>query len=422
MGNGMINNEAYVRNRNFVTRFRKGFFMTLKNINIKYIFEYKLFFLFNIVCLLNIVIGDFAMGVPCAILIIISILINGRCLGILSKDKLYAAYIFFCLISVALYIYSQRSIVVFIASISYNFIPSLLYLVGADVAKKDNKRIAINSMFNTCVFIMGFGLFFYLFMSDFYYDYIGQPLETYTWGIKDYRFGSYLTSLIIGSLCVACFPMFMHTIKDRSKIWNAVSISFIMLSLVLCMQRAAWYATAVMIFGAFLLNKAKLSLKVKYFLCVLFFFIFLFIFRKIIFTESQINMFISRISNISFTKMAGSRALQWKRAINAFTRFPIGYGLGAYGTKAGNYGYECIYDGNYFRILVELGLFGMTLFMSLLIRAIYRAYKRKKIYIALLLFGFALHAIGTNVFDLFFCSFVFWFMLGYASYTKKGIN
>lgn len=377
--------------------------------------RYYLFPIINIICIICTFCGHTGMGKPCSILILFSIVIDKRTVNYLQRDKLFSLYIVFCIASGLLFFVSRRTLIVYLAAFSYNIIPSLLYLKGASMTEDYSPDEVSKPIFGTCVFLMGFGLFFYIFFSDFYYEYIGQSIETYMWRLADYRFGSYLTSLILGSICASSIPLYYATIKTRSRLSNIICLLIIILSLILCMQRSAWVCAVVAFWGILFTEKNKGDKNIKYILGIICVLIIVINLRDYFFTTEQLNHFLGRISLTSLAQMGGERIAQWQRAIDAFVKMPIGYGIGAYGNKAGQFGFDCVYDGNYFRILVELGIVGTFLFVLLLIRAMYRSYMRGNRYIFFLLLLFSLQAIGTNVFDLFFCSFIFWFYLGYAS-------
>lgn len=291
-------------------------------------------------------------------------------------------------------------------------------MLGAKSAKSNNdERFIANKILFSAFVLMVIGLFFYIAFPDFFYTHIGQDLDTYRWGINDYRYGSYISSSNLGSLCVACIPLFFLTINNRKRIANCFLFFILILSLLLCMQRSAWVTTVAIIFVIIVKSRLEKSKKILIVLGILFLIMAYFFFADVFLSSTQLSYFQTRSSQINIIKMISERINQWRDSFEIFMSNPFGYGLGSMGHKAAEVGYTgVVADGNYLRILGELGIEGLVLFSCLIIKAAKNGIK-EHLELTLLIFGFCLQAIGTNVFDLYFSSFVFWFVLGYLNHT-----
>jgi len=113
--------------------------------------------------------------------------------------------------------------------------------------------------------------------------------------------------------------------------------------------------------------------------------------------------------------MISDRNHQWLNALKVFFEYPWGIGIGMLSHITAAQGFELACpDGNYFRILGELGLYGFVVFILLLGTAIVRGLFHVNIFYGLALMVFSLQAIGSNVFDFYYTSFLFWFLVGGA--------
>jgi len=111
-----------------------------------------------------------------------------------------------------------------------------------------------------------------------------------------------------------------------------------------------------------------------------------------------------------------------------FLSYPMGVGIGQLGYIAHRLNisrdYPLITDGNYAKILGELGMLGLSFqlyflipALVLLFRVIPARYKNRDHYltvsvIALIIVQYYMQAIGTNVWDLYYVNVVFWILVG----------
>jgi hypothetical protein len=394
--------------------------------NYKIILRNNIFYLINIATILSAYVFDFRAGIVASIIILLVLFLNSRCLLLLLTNKAFLIYIICNLLSLYAYLFNGRPISLYIQCISYNIIPSLLFLVGGHCATYSGEGV-FRKILNNNIIIMFFGLVI-LFVPSLSVIVESESIEYVGMG---YRFGSYLSSLVLGSVVVASVT-FLFICKDKiSKIMKLVFTLIIFLTLVLTMQRGAWIAgsiSAVLCFLIYLRTEKRKQLRIivgGVLIAVLTVAFIYFIYQNY-FTDG-FKMYFERRLNSTITTMEviTTRDYQWKDAISVFAEYPLGFGLGAAGNKASAYGLQIVPDGNYFRILVELGIFGFLSFVVVNVKAIIRSYKKNEPYYAVLLITFLLHAIGTNVFDFYYSSFIYWFALGYIScieISKKKID
>jgi O-antigen ligase len=319
--------------------------------------------------------------------------------------------------SIYAYIFNERPIILFIKGLSYNLIPSLLFLLGADTAKKSDatifKRILVSN-----IIIMLFGFVVILFPS--FEDSLGQE----NLAITDFgfRFGSYLTSLPLGSTIASSIPILFMVAKKFKKPLVIIFAVVIIISLILTMQRGAWIAGIISFLLSLILKVRNSRHKILTSFGILIMIIFLitiFYFIYDIYFPDNLKLLLDRRLEDLDSSMFTSRTDQWESAFDMFLKYPLGFGLGAAGNKASTYGLQIIPDGNYFRILLEIGIIGFISFLFLNIKTMILAIQKHQLYLAILLLSFLMHAVGTNVFDFYYSSFIYWFILGYITYCDN---
>jgi hypothetical protein len=102
--------------------------------------------------------------------------------------------------------------------------------------------------------------------------------------------------------------------------------------------------------------------------------------------------------------------------LDQLVRHPFGMGLGATTSAADSYGYNSggqIVDANHLRILADLGPIGFVLFVLLVAHAVWLS-RRARLFVpfGLVVLGYNLQALGTNVFDSYYTGHLYWMYVG----------
>lgn len=334
-----------------------------------------------------------------------------------SYDFVFSLYLFFSIISVISYLWNSRPIVIFFAAISFNFIPSLLYYIGKKAKIDNNIDLFIENMLNAFIIMMLIGTIAYLLFPNIYYQYLGASIESYTYGLEEYRYGSYISSLALGSIGTISIILYFY-IFDNLEIWKKTTyLPLIVINVIMCMQRSAWITSAIsLIICAFVKFKKNKKARMNIIVVIGIFALLVIIgfnYKEHIFTRTQLVYFENRIKTIEFNGMASSRSSQWIDAWKTFVNNPIlGLGLGACGQKAAPYGLEIVTDGNHMRILSEIGIIGFGAFIYINIRGIIKSLKEKNYYLAIAIIACNVAAIGSPIFDQYYASFAYWLLLG----------
>lgn len=381
--------------------------------------QYLYFFgLLNCLCLLSCFI-NIKLGVLTSI-IILFIFVTKFNLKFFIKDNTFIIYLIANIVSVISFAWNGRPISIFLSAISFNVLPALLYYVGRKMARENNVVSGMKKMLDAFIVMMSVGTITYLLMPNFYYSYIGVSIESYSYGLGEYRYGSFISSLALGSVGIISVILYFYLFDVLKKWQKMIYLPIILLNVLMCMQRAAWLLSAVSLFVCMLLKfgsekKARMRI-IGIAIILIIILVILWVNRASLFTQTQLEYFESRISSFTLQDMITSRNDQWIKAWEIFKENPIvGFGLGACGQKAAPYGLAVVTDGNHLRILSEIGVFGFLAFIYMNIKAIVRSIKSKNYYFALAVITYNIAATGSPVFDQFYSSFAYWIVLGCAT-------
>lgn len=382
------------------------------------IFILHIFFIFNILSFVDMFLIDLRVGLLSSIPIAILIMMNYKYFYLLGKTKniLFTIYIILSILSIGGYLINDRPIELYIKGISYNLLPSMLYIIGM-VSAYEQKNILKSILFSNSIMLF-VGLVIYFLFPEFYW------VKIYDTGSSLLRFGAYIGSIQTGNIAVANIPLiFSNKIKINQKI-RPILLMISILSIILSAQRSAYINLVAIALLLLIVNfKVKRKLNVfKTFSLVITLLVCSFVIYQIfelLVSETLKNYFLIRIIKID-NSMVTDRSGQWMVALDYFFKFPLGMGLGAGGDKASIAGMLLIPDGSYLRILVETGMFGIVSFIGTNIIAIMN--NKASGYHKLALLTYLTAAIGSNVFDLYYSSFVYWVLLGYIVNEENGFR
>ncbi|HUX95577.1 MAG TPA: hypothetical protein VMV47_07575 [Bacteroidales bacterium] len=298
-------------------------------------------------------------------------------------------------------------------------------LVGRQDAYIEKNLVNIIYINFTLVFV---GIIFYFIRPNFFLSYQSElfPQQFNYYAGYFPRLTSYMSSLVIGVICSTNFILSIEYIKDKW-IKYIFMLTFAVGSF-LSMERGSW---VMLIFGTILfylikfyvennkLRRPKLNKKLLaaiIIIVIIFFGAVYIMWDNVVFSKFIIELGkkVARLFNAY-----EERIETWKTAINLSIKYPFGLGLGILSHKGiqNNFIYS-VADGNYFRILGDIGYLGLINFLILVFAGLLLLYKKRMMSILISIIVFLMQAIGTNVFDLYYISFLFWFFLGIA-YAKK---
>lgn len=227
------------------------------------------------------------------------------------------------------------------------------------------------------------------------------------------RLTSYFGSVILGTVSLAGIAIAYKRLSEDRSVFSFLVI--FILSSVMCfltLQRSAYLGYIIMnlIIGVTMINKRKISLSNLFYIVVSLLVI-------VAVTQIVIPDFISNIIE-RFSDFGGAiseRDDSWLVAFEGnYIQLLFGNGFATGGQRAIGISDFTINDGNYFKIIYELGFMGLIIFISMIISIFRRAYKNFNInYIYLSLsIAILIQGIGSNVFTFMINAIVFWISIG----------
>lgn len=377
-----------------------------------------LFPLFNILSFVSAFILNIRAGVLAGIIIFLYVAIHKECLKCF-RDQAFLIFYLTNIFSCYAYIFNNRPIVIFISCITYNLFPMLMYGIGkaSTSGERDNPVFKYLLYSNIIIVMIGFLIYFIPSLAAR----VGMD-SMMTAGIsstgKGYRFGSYLGSLELGSICaISVSLLLMYNFKHN--LVKPMMLILFAIALLLTMQRGAWIVGVISIIASMLisavLDKKGFKTIILYSLLGIVLTYTLIYFVGHYMSAGLLQHLEIRLRGFNPESMSRGRSEQASNAFSVFLRYPFGFGLGAAGNKASTYHLQIIPDGNLLRILVETGIVGMLSFIILNVKAICNGIKHKYYYMTVIIGLFLAHSIGSNVLDFYYGSFIYWYILGYLN-------
>lgn len=381
-------------------------------------FGLYLFPVFNLFSFISAFFFDLRAGVMAAVVILMFVLIHKECLSCF-RSLPFTLFFATNILSVFAYTFNGRPIAIFLSCITYNIIPMLMYGIGRCTSADEEHNPVYKGIVLSNIFIVIIGFLIYFSPSLAVRVHMDSIV---TAGINErgvgYRFGSYLDSLMLGSVCAISIPLLL-TYQFSHKYLKYVMLVMFSVALFLTMQRGAWTVGIVSLVGCLFISTVVRKKGIRTFFYYLIggllvaYAIYYFISNFM--SAGLLEHLRIRIERFNLNTMLSTRSHQTDNGIKVFLQYPFGFGLGAAGNKASPYNMQIVPDGNYIRILVETGIIGIISFAFLNIKSIIYGIKTKRYYSTLILALYMAHAIGSNVFDFYYGSFVYWFVLGYLS-------
>lgn len=334
--------------------------------------------------------------------------------------QLFNLYLFFELFSIPLSFLSPYGSfvidhpLIFLYGFSYLLIPQLFFFrIGVGI--KSTKQ-AVLFLLKCNAFLVFVSIVLYVVRPNCYIDLISRKLPDvfgYYGGFVPRLVGYIVDSMAMGVICSSSFVLSLAFVDK----WKFFYLLLFLVGSIMSMQRSSWVALLVASMIYLMLSKRLFNLSMKWFMLIgiLFFAVVYFI------THIEVEGGISYMELLSrryedMGEAVSSRDNQWYSVLDAIVRYPIGFGLGSLSHKGVNMGFPLTCpDGNYFRILGDTGLLGFLSFLVLNISTIRYTFRRKHFGLLCALLVFLAQAIGTNVFDLYYASFIYWFLMGLSS-------
>ena len=344
-------------------------------------------------------------------------------LSILEKSytyQLFNLFVFLELLSIPLSFLSPygeflvSNPMVFLYGFSYLLIPQLFfYKVG--VAVKDTKQSLLLLLRCNAVLVL-VSIALYIVRPGFYLNLISTKFpETFDiyGGFVPRLVGYIADSMAMGVICSSSFVLSLAYVEKKKFIYLLIFLAGSIMS----MQRGSWITLIVASLIYLILTKKVFKLSFKWIILIGLLVVSMIYFITTIELEgslSYMDLLMRRFDNIG--SAGGERNMQWFGVIDAVSNYPLGFGLGSLSHKGVGMGFPVVCpDGNYFRILGDTGVLGFLIFLFLNCSTLWFLFNHRRYALMCALLVFLAQAVGTNVFDLYYASFIYWFLLGTSS-------
>jgi hypothetical protein len=328
-------------------------------------------------------------------------------------NKLVLAYLFYNTCSVLLYVFSGIPLSVFFAEWSNSILPIFFFYLSGKEKTESFKFYNITLIVLIISFITGF----YLWMNDSEkYKIFMDTTEGPGTGLDFFQSLYGLTAT--GTFGVVGFLISSSLILRSNGKKGKIAMIICLVATILTFRRGAMFSLFIAIIILHYIAYLRFNfLKKRYFIIEMF---FIYLIYKYFLSDYVILLenIVERSSEIS--QAVGERSFTWTYAFQDLT-FIFGKGLGSVGHKAIGFSKILIADGNYFKMIGEIGIFGTFLFLAILISSFWNGIKDfKNKYLDLgIIFCICLVGIGSNIFTFQSIAPIFWYAIGRIAFTNK---
>lgn len=353
-----------------------------------------------------------------------------------SRNYHVLLYLLYSILSIASYIINGFPLSLYLLCCITILGPVLFAYVGMDTNNYGYHSF-YKSFFWACVACCTIGLFLYFMRPEWYNTAIVAMSSERIEGeyseeklLEWYRFSSFLNdSYDISYITMASLPMGLflwanETNRTKKRLY-VIGIIVVYFSALLCQQRVAMFSTSLVLFAFFYLRNKKNAFVILTAVSVLALIVFLII--SFAGDNEIVSLLSLRFGEMNVFDALGERSNQTERIMKAWSNYPFGEGIGSACVFARQLGMVSITDGAYVEVLYELGIIGFIIFISLILKSFFKAFKnRNYLFVEVSIVGsFMVAMVGACPFVYFFYMIPFWLSIGritnkdYLAYLKK---
>lgn len=333
-------------------------------------------------------------------------------LKVSTIDYFVIIYITYSIFTIIFSYFNSVPLISSIQEFSNSILPIIFYFYAKK--SKNNKNIFFLKLANATLVTFMLGLYWYIEFPEYYVKYLRYVNFNIEFHKETFRIASYLGSTILGLLSsIVVLISGIEYVKFKMRKHLIIYNISILISL-LTMQRSSYINTfLVILYINIIVFKKKKYIEFKIIeICKYIIIIFV-----IIMNNNEYKLIDSILSRVlKFNSAFVERVGQWKGINDIGMQIIFGRGLGSLSHKAYGITQITISDGGYFKILGELGIIGLFLFLTILILAfinVVRKYKKENMLVEkFIIIIFLIHSIGSN--GLFFqvTAPIFWYSIG----------
>lgn len=336
---------------------------------------------------------------------------------------------FYILFSFIIYFTSGYPFQIYVRGIFNYVFPVLFFLIAIKCDPQDRDVFYKRTLF-ALLFTYVVGLYLYFTMPSWYMDWkknqlegwLGDRTESYIINYKNLS-SFFSHSYFVGYTSFWTLSLLLNKIytKEKVRITLYVALAITVLVLILAQQRVT-FALGFMLIGVYsILELKNKRLRISYFM--LFVIIIATIYVSTHFEE--ITFLLDRYSSVfDGTVLDDGRSNQWKSVYVNFNNYLFGEGFNIVGHEAREYNMSSIADGEFFKTIYELGIFGSLIFYTFCIRIVLRGLRYSEIYAVELpvVIGFVVMQYGADPFGMTNIIILFWYSAGIIFNEKILLN
>lgn len=387
------------------------------------VFPYKTidFYYFFIIGILSM--GMFIPGIRIGVIASIVILyfmykyLRGGSLFKNYVDVLVMIYILYNTISVLWFVFSGLPISVFIKEYSNSILPMFFYYF-AKIENKNNKnfyQITLKAI--VLCFVLGFILFI---QQPYYYREFLSSLDGVGTDIvlTSSAFRSLVGLTMTGSLGIVGVLISFASILESKGRKGKIALGICMIAVALTFRRSAMFVALAAFFVFHYYGYIRYGMLKKKYLVVELVIVFLIIGYLNDNFADLLTMLNERLMMLS--ESIDERSGSWVEGL-MYGNLIIGSGLGVFGHKAVEFSDKYIPDGNYVRMLAELGVIGTSIFFSIIIGTLFKGLKslRGNILEVGIIVGLCIQAVGSDIFSFQLIVPILWYSVGRVNINKQ---
>lgn len=346
-----------------------------------------------------------------------------RCCNPLLRFSLLDASVgFFVLYSIcSVYLYflpsNPASVDAYFYGIHLLILPSFIYFTVNSLNKFYQHKL-LKTITTLHMVMAVLGLILFVWRPEFYTENLRKQFSQS--GIEDLfalysRLNSYMGSTATGILSAVTIAIISMC---NYKVYYKYLMIVVLVTTVLLTQQRGAYISAAMATAFFLSSRKNFNLRYAVLLVGIFVI-------AIVYMKSSSNQVVSLVPEVVLNRVTkdiiqgdfrSERSESFFKGLNVSLEFPLGMGVGATTSAAGDAGANPvgqIVDSNYMRMICDLGYTGFYLFVAVIATSIFSVFHNEKSKFYLLLISiYCFQANFTNVFDTYYVNHIFWLILG----------
>lgn len=331
-------------------------------------------------------------------------------------DVLVLIYIIYNTISFFWFLFSGLPVSVFIREYSNSILPMVFYYFAKLDDKKNKNFYQITLKAILLCFVIGFILFL---KQPYYYrqylsllDGIGGTDIILT----SSAFRSLVGLTMTGSLGVVGVLISFTNIIESNGRKGKIALMVCIIAVALTFRRSALFVALAVFFVFHYYGYFKYGLLKKKYLVLEFIIVFLIVGYMNDNFSDLLSMLSERLMMLS--EAINERSGSWSEGLT-FGNLIIGSGLGVFGHKAVEFSDKYIPDGNYVRMIAELGVIGTSIFLSIIIGSLVKGLKklRGNILEVGIILGLCIQAVGSDIFSYQLIVPILWYSVGRVNHN-----